>query len=63
MSKGKKSRTADNSDSEKTIADLKRAVEELVSQRKKPEELEGIMDEAETLALPERESRASWRSH
>jgi hypothetical protein len=34
----------------KTIADLKRAIEELVSGRKKPQELEGIIAEAKSLA-------------
>ena len=32
------------------IADLSRAIEDLESRRKKPEELEGIIDEAKTLA-------------
>src|SRR5215211_931844 len=40
----------DDSDLDKTIVDFKRAVEDLVSRCKKPEDLEGIIAEAKTLA-------------
>jgi hypothetical protein len=50
MSKREESRAADKSDSEETIADLRRAVEDLVSRRKTPEKLQGIIDDAKALA-------------
>jgi hypothetical protein len=50
MAKRAGNQTGNSDDSQKIIADLTRAIEELVSRRKKPEELEGIIAEAKTLA-------------
>jgi hypothetical protein len=46
----KKANRAEPDTKSKTIADLKHAIEKLVSRQKKPEELEGIIAEAKTLA-------------
>ena len=46
----KEANRAEADTSSKTIADLKHAIKELVSGRKRPEELEGIIAEAKTLA-------------
>ena len=50
MNKDKQSDGAPPSDHSTIIADLRRAIEDLVSHRKKSQQLEGIIDEAKTLA-------------